>query len=169
MIKNPQLSSMRLSIENRVQRDQSFMPHQLFGDPCTLPSSYRLRRPCRDSATSQKHLQRMADAAQRVPCSRSVPCRCCNGGSHPWSGVATEDEIFPVETKRESKTDSGAAEHRPLTRDHQPLIEGGFMFDGLIQPMHRMVMPGSPCPFSDQELPELGKGFGESIHGFKVG
>ena len=43
------------------------------------------------------------------------------------------------------------------------------MFDGLFQPMHLMVIAGiALLVFGPKQLPELGKGLGESIRGFKA-
>jgi sec-independent protein translocase protein TatA len=42
------------------------------------------------------------------------------------------------------------------------------MFEGLFQPMHLMVIFGlALLIFGPKKLPELGKGIGESIRGFK--
>jgi sec-independent protein translocase protein TatA len=42
------------------------------------------------------------------------------------------------------------------------------MLDGLFQPMHLMVIAGiALLVFGPKKLPELGKGLGESIRGFK--
>jgi sec-independent protein translocase protein TatA len=43
------------------------------------------------------------------------------------------------------------------------------MFDGLFQPMHLLVIVGiALLVFGPRKLPELGKGFGEGIRGFKA-
>jgi sec-independent protein translocase protein TatA len=43
-----------------------------------------------------------------------------------------------------------------------------FMFEGLFQPMHMLVVFGiALLVFGPKKLPELGKGLGESIRGFK--
>lgn len=43
------------------------------------------------------------------------------------------------------------------------------MFEGLFQPMHLMVIAGiALLVFGPKKLPELGKGLGESIRGFKA-
>jgi sec-independent protein translocase protein TatA len=43
------------------------------------------------------------------------------------------------------------------------------MFEGLFQPMHLMVIAGiALLIFGPKKLPELGKGLGESIRGFKA-
>jgi sec-independent protein translocase protein TatA len=43
------------------------------------------------------------------------------------------------------------------------------MIDGLFQPMHLMVIAGiALLVFGPKKLPELGKGLGESIRGFKA-
>jgi sec-independent protein translocase protein TatA len=42
------------------------------------------------------------------------------------------------------------------------------MFEGLLQPMHMLVVFGiALLVFGPKKLPELGKGLGESIRGFK--
>jgi len=48
------------------------------------------------------------------------------------------------------------------------LINGDFMFEGLLQPTHLLVIFGiALLVFGPKNLPELGKGIGEGIHGFK--
>ena len=43
------------------------------------------------------------------------------------------------------------------------------MFEGLFQPMHLLVILGiALLVFGPKKLPELGKGLGEGIHGFKA-
>ena len=43
------------------------------------------------------------------------------------------------------------------------------MFDGLFQPMHLLVIFGiALLVFGPRKLPELGKGIGEGIRGFKM-
>ncbi len=43
------------------------------------------------------------------------------------------------------------------------------MFEGLFQPMHMLVVFGiALLVFGPKKLPELGKGLGESIRGFKL-
>ena len=43
------------------------------------------------------------------------------------------------------------------------------MFEGLFQPMHLMMIFGlALLVFGPKKLPELGKGLGESIRGFKA-
>ncbi len=43
------------------------------------------------------------------------------------------------------------------------------MFEGLFQPMHLLVIFGiAPLVFGPKKLPELGKGIGEGIRGFKA-
>jgi len=43
------------------------------------------------------------------------------------------------------------------------------MFEGLFQPMHLMIVAGiALLVFGPKKLPELGKGLGESIRGFKA-
>lgn len=42
------------------------------------------------------------------------------------------------------------------------------MFEGLLQPMHLLVILGiAVLVFGPKRLPELGKGLGEGIRGFK--
>ena len=42
------------------------------------------------------------------------------------------------------------------------------MFEGLFQPMHLLVIAGiALLVFGPKKLPELGKGLGEGIRGFK--
>jgi sec-independent protein translocase protein TatA len=42
------------------------------------------------------------------------------------------------------------------------------MFEGLVQPMHLLIIFGiALLVFGPKKLPELGKGLGESIRGFK--
>jgi sec-independent protein translocase protein TatA len=42
------------------------------------------------------------------------------------------------------------------------------MFEGLFQPMHLIIVAGiALLVFGPKKLPELGKGLGESIRGFK--
>ena len=44
------------------------------------------------------------------------------------------------------------------------------MLEGLFQPMHLLVILGiALLVFGPKKLPELGKGFGEGIRGFKAG
>jgi sec-independent protein translocase protein TatA len=43
------------------------------------------------------------------------------------------------------------------------------MFEGIFQPIHLMVIAGiALLVFGPKKLPELGKGLGESIRGFKT-
>ena len=43
------------------------------------------------------------------------------------------------------------------------------MFEGIFQPMHLMIIAGiALLVFGPKKLPELGKGLGESIRGFKT-
>jgi sec-independent protein translocase protein TatA len=47
--------------------------------------------------------------------------------------------------------------------------KGDSMFEGLFQPMHMLVLFGiALLVFGPKKLPELGKGLGESIRGFKL-
>jgi sec-independent protein translocase protein TatA len=42
------------------------------------------------------------------------------------------------------------------------------MFEGLFQPMHLLLIAGiALLVFGPKKLPELGKGLGESVRGFK--
>jgi sec-independent protein translocase protein TatA len=46
---------------------------------------------------------------------------------------------------------------------------GGIMFEGLFQPTHLLVIFGiALLVFGPKKLPELGKGIGEGIRGFKA-
>jgi sec-independent protein translocase protein TatA len=46
---------------------------------------------------------------------------------------------------------------------------GAPMFEGLFQPMHLMIIAGiALLIFGPKKLPELGKGMGEGIRGFKA-
>jgi sec-independent protein translocase protein TatA len=48
-------------------------------------------------------------------------------------------------------------------------LEGAFMFEGLFQPMHLLIIFGiALLVFGPKKLPELGKGIGEGIRGFKA-
>lgn len=43
------------------------------------------------------------------------------------------------------------------------------MFEGLLQPMHLIVIVGiALLVFGPKKIPELGKGLGEGIRGFRV-
>src|SRR5260370_7431754 len=47
-------------------------------------------------------------------------------------------------------------------------LKGGFMLEGLLQPTHLLVIFGiALLVFGPKKLPELGKGIGEGIPGFK--
>jgi sec-independent protein translocase protein TatA len=47
-------------------------------------------------------------------------------------------------------------------------FEGAYMFEGLFQPMHLLMIFGiALLVFGPKKLPELGKGIGEGIRGFK--
>jgi sec-independent protein translocase protein TatA len=58
-----------------------------------------------------------------------------------------------------------------LRFSHSPVfysIEGDYMLEGLFQPMHLLVIFGiALLVFGPKKLPELGKGIGEGIRGFK--
>jgi sec-independent protein translocase protein TatA len=46
--------------------------------------------------------------------------------------------------------------------------QGDSMFEGLFQPMHLLIIAGiALLIFGPKKLPQLGKGLGESIRGFK--
>jgi TatA/E family protein of Tat protein translocase len=48
-------------------------------------------------------------------------------------------------------------------------LQGGFMLEGLFQPMHLLIIFGvALLVFGPKKLPELGKGIGEGIRGFKA-
>jgi sec-independent protein translocase protein TatA len=48
-------------------------------------------------------------------------------------------------------------------------IHEDTMFEGLFQPMHLLIIAGiALLIFGPKKLPELGKGLGESIRGFKA-
>jgi sec-independent protein translocase protein TatA len=60
----------------------------------------------------------------------------------------------------------------PILRYRLPIVygcrEAKLMFEGLFQPMHLLVIFGiALLIFGPKKLPELGKGLGESIKGFK--
>jgi sec-independent protein translocase protein TatA len=47
-------------------------------------------------------------------------------------------------------------------------LKGAHMFEGLFQPMHLLLIFGiALLVFGPKKLPELGKGIGEGIRGFK--
>jgi len=47
-------------------------------------------------------------------------------------------------------------------------LQGERMFEGLFQPMHLLLIAGiALLVFGPKKLPELGKGIGEAIQGFK--
>ena len=53
--------------------------------------------------------------------------------------------------------------------DGKHALEGEPMFEGLFQPMHVLVIAGiALLVFGPKKLPELGRGLGESIRGFKA-
>src|SRR6266567_2648259 len=48
-------------------------------------------------------------------------------------------------------------------------VQGESMFEGLFQPMHLLIIFGiALLVFGPKKLPELGKGIGEGIRGFKA-
>jgi sec-independent protein translocase protein TatA len=52
--------------------------------------------------------------------------------------------------------------------DGKHRLKGDSMFEGLFQPMHLLVIGSiALLIFGPKKLPELGKGLGESIRGFK--
>ena len=58
---------------------------------------------------------------------------------------------------------SGACRHLTGSRN------GDYMFEGLFQPMHLLVLAGiALLVFGPKKLPELGKGLGEGLRGFKA-
>jgi sec-independent protein translocase protein TatA len=64
------------------------------------------------------------------------------------------------------------AENQPSRRLHFDIVFAGRrtqMFEGLFQPVHLMIIAGvALLVFGPKKLPELGKGLGESIRGFKA-
>jgi sec-independent protein translocase protein TatA len=55
--------------------------------------------------------------------------------------------------------------HHPI----HSLTEGTPMIEGLFQPMHLIIIAGiALLIFGPKKLPELGKGMGEGIRGFKA-
>jgi sec-independent protein translocase protein TatA len=47
-------------------------------------------------------------------------------------------------------------------------LNGGIVFEGLFQPMHLLMIFGiALLVFGPKKLPELGKGIGDGIRGFK--
>jgi sec-independent protein translocase protein TatA len=58
---------------------------------------------------------------------------------------------------------------RRLGIEHNRFLrKGASMFEGLFQPMHLLVIFGiALIVFGPKKLPELGKGIGEGIRGFK--
>jgi sec-independent protein translocase protein TatA len=53
--------------------------------------------------------------------------------------------------------------------DGEQRLRGEFMFEGLFQPLHLLVIAGiALLVFGPKKLPELGRGLGESIRGFKT-
>jgi sec-independent protein translocase protein TatA len=47
-------------------------------------------------------------------------------------------------------------------------MRGGFVIEGLFQPMHLMLIFGiALLVFGPRKLPELGRGLGDGIRGFK--
>lgn len=66
---------------------------------------------------------------------------------------------------------AGNASRRPvlgLSAQVRNAPKEGHMFEGLLQPMHLLVIFGiALLVFGPRKLPELGKGIGEGIRGFK--
>src|SRR6267143_1245601 len=57
---------------------------------------------------------------------------------------------------------------RASCKCHMSVLKGAKMFEGLLQPMHLLVIFGiALLVFGPKKLPELGKGIGEGIRGFK--
>jgi sec-independent protein translocase protein TatA len=55
-----------------------------------------------------------------------------------------------------------------ITTSFLKAIQGAGMLEGLFQPMHLLVIFGiALLVFGPKKLPELGKGIGEGIRGFK--
>jgi sec-independent protein translocase protein TatA len=56
---------------------------------------------------------------------------------------------------------------KPILRVSNP-IQGAIMIEGLFQPTHLLLIFGiALLVFGPKKLPELGKGIGEGIRGFK--
>ena len=56
----------------------------------------------------------------------------------------------------------------PTVADMVKVRKGACMFEGLFQPMHLLVIFGiALLVFGPKKLPELGKGLGDGIRGFK--
>jgi TatA/E family protein of Tat protein translocase len=55
-----------------------------------------------------------------------------------------------------------------VDRNHYSFKEKKIMFEGLLQPTHLLLIVGlALLMFGPKKLPELGKGLGEGIRGFK--
>jgi sec-independent protein translocase protein TatA len=75
------------------------------------------------------------------------------------SPVNADTEIQNGNPERKSKIQNGSPKSRT---EH-------FMFEGLFQPMHLLVIFGlALLVLGPKRLPELGKGIGEGIRGFKT-
>jgi sec-independent protein translocase protein TatA len=58
--------------------------------------------------------------------------------------------------------------YRVLYRERYRRRKEDFMFEGLFQPMHLLVILGiALLVFGPRKLPELGKGLGDGIRGFR--
>ena len=58
---------------------------------------------------------------------------------------------------------------RDERRHHLPILRKTLMIEGLFQPIHLLVIPGIVLlVFGPRKLPELGKGLGDGIRGFKA-
>jgi len=88
--------------------------------------------------------------------------------------------FFPIERKHQVMG-RGLAENLPSARvvsriRHLSKLRstksqkiGGVMFEGLFQPMHLLIIAGiALLIFGPKRLPELGKGLGEGLRGFKA-
>jgi sec-independent protein translocase protein TatA len=77
---------------------------------------------------------------------------------------------FPVVEGRALRGEAGRGARYFFQRafSNISLPKGDSMFEGLFQPMHLLVIFGiALLVFGPKKLPELGKGIGEGIRGFK--
>jgi sec-independent protein translocase protein TatA len=71
--------------------------------------------------------------------------------------------------RRIAGASGGRSESLLRFNNRNPSIQGEFMFEGLFQPMHLIMIFGiALLVFGPKKLPELGKGLGDSIRGFKA-
>src|ERR1700722_511925 len=87
------------------------------------------------------------------------------------TSVSTAAERQPCAMPHESDPDHNGI-NSPLRSypycSNSTCTTGGPMFEGLFQPMHLLMIFGiALLVFGPKKLPELGKGLGESIRGFK--